>query len=243
MLSTMIYLVVIALIFGAAGLAAERSARLAGGSSRWIWATALACTAVAAQITPPESSAPHAITLPASVLDQYVGFYRFGENAVMSVKRDGSHLITQMTAQGPVEIFPESRTEFFAKIVKAQITFVQDGQGETTSLVVHQNGHDVPGQRTDAGTAAQINANVTAKYRSQTPNPGSEAALRHLIEGLQYRADAYDVRQQNGVTHWVISLDASGKVAGAFVTPGPGPSVARRGRRRCGPRGGVPRAG
>jgi beta-lactamase regulating signal transducer with metallopeptidase domain len=147
-------------------------------------AFALGLTAVAAQITPPSTPPQQMASVPASTLDQYAGFYRFGPNMIMSVKRDGSHLITQMTAQGPVEIFPESATEFFSKAVNAQITFVQDAQGQTNSLVLHQHGQTVTAPRVDAGAAAEINSAVTARFAAQTPEPGSETALRHLVEGL-----------------------------------------------------------
>jgi bla regulator protein BlaR1 len=226
---------------------------------------ALGLTAVAAQITPPGTPAAPMASVPASTLDQYAGFYRFGSDAVMSVKRDGSHLVTQLTGQGPVEIFPESRTQFFAKIVNARITFVQNAQGQTRSLVLHQNGGVITAPRVDAAVADQINGAVTARFDAQAPQPGSEAALRHLVEGLisghpdysvmspamagAIRAqlsklhaatagagpiqsvqflgvgkngwDVYDVRQQNEIFHWQITVGSDGKVMGAWVVPGP----------------------
>lgn len=229
-------------------------------------ALALGLTAVAAQITPPGTPPPQMASVPASTLDQYAGFYRFGPNVVMNVKRDGSHLVTQVTGQGPVEFFPASPTEFFSKLVNAQITFVQDAQGGSNSLVLHQHGRTFTAPRVDAATADEINGAVTARFEAQTPEPGSEAALRHLVEGLisghpdysvmgpglasatrvqlpnlhagaanagpiqsiQFLGvakngwDVYDVRQRNGISHWQINLDStSGKVMGAWVTPGP----------------------
>ena len=46
-----------------------------------------------------------------------------------------------------VEIFAESETGFFLKVVDAQITFVRDSTGAVTGLVLHQNGRDTPGRR------------------------------------------------------------------------------------------------
>ena len=55
--------------------------------------------------------------------------------------------MTQATGQGTVEIFPSSPTEFFLKVVDAQITFVKDASGAVTQLVLHQGGRDMPGKK------------------------------------------------------------------------------------------------
>ena len=48
--------------------------------------------------------------------------------------------MAQLTGQSSLEIFPESETEFFYKVVDAQLTFVKNNKGEVTSLILHQNG-------------------------------------------------------------------------------------------------------
>ena len=45
------------------------------------------------------------------------------------------------------ELFGESPTNYFLKVVDAQITFETDAQGKATGLVLHQNGRDLPGKR------------------------------------------------------------------------------------------------
>ena len=55
--------------------------------------------------------------------------------------------MTQATGQSKVEIFPSSPTEFFLKVVDAQITFVKDASGAVTQLVLHQGGRDMPGKK------------------------------------------------------------------------------------------------
>jgi len=42
--------------------------------------------------------------------------------------------------QGKFELFAETETDFFLKVVDAQITFVKDDKGQVTNLVLHQNG-------------------------------------------------------------------------------------------------------
>jgi hypothetical protein len=53
--------------------------------------------------------------------------------------------------QPAAEIYPSVATEFFYKVVKAQISFVQGGKGPATALVLHQNGRDMTMSRIDAG--------------------------------------------------------------------------------------------
>jgi CubicO group peptidase (beta-lactamase class C family)/ATP-dependent Clp protease adapter protein ClpS len=73
--------------------------------------------------------------------DAYVGKYDYGQGkAIMSVTRDGDHLYAQLTGQPKFEIYPSSPTEFFWKVVNAQVTFVKDAAGKTTRAVHHQGG-------------------------------------------------------------------------------------------------------
>ena len=48
--------------------------------------------------------------------------------------------MVQATGQAKLELFPESPTKFFLKGVDAQVTFVKDGLGKATRLILHQGG-------------------------------------------------------------------------------------------------------
>jgi bla regulator protein blaR1 len=148
----------------------------------------LALAGVAAQVGPsnatssPETAVP--ITLDSAVLDRYIGDYQLAPSAVMAVTREGNQLFAQVTGQPKAEIFARSESEFFYKIVKAQLSFERDSQGRTTGLVLHQNGAHMPAPRIDAAVAQKISAATAAKIHSQTATAGSEAALRRVIEGI-----------------------------------------------------------
>jgi len=118
------------------------------------------------------------------MLDGYAGFYRLGEDRILTVTRNGAQLSAQLTGQPSVPIYPESPTEFFYKVVDAQISFVTDAQGHATSLVLHQNGADMAMPRIDGATAQEIAGRWDKRLKSQTPTPGSEAALRRLVDGV-----------------------------------------------------------
>jgi len=53
----------------------------------------------------------------------------------------------QATAQPEFEAFAESETDFFYRVVDAQITFDRPEGGVAPSLTLHQNGKDRPGKR------------------------------------------------------------------------------------------------
>jgi hypothetical protein len=81
------------------------------------------------------------------LFDGYVGSYGLTPTFILTVTREGDHLFLQATGQPKFEVFPESDRDFFLKVVDAQITFVTDGQGRATELILHQNGLNQHGKR------------------------------------------------------------------------------------------------
>jgi serine-type D-Ala-D-Ala carboxypeptidase/endopeptidase len=68
----------------------------------------------------------------------------------LTITSDGGYLFAQATGQGSFEIFPESETEFFAKITDLQITFQTAGNpAHAMGLVVHQLGRNTAAKRLD----------------------------------------------------------------------------------------------
>ena len=132
------------------------------------------------------------IAVDEAILDGYAGFYQLDDNGVFTVTREADHLLTQLTGQQHLAFFAQSPTEFFADAVDAQITFVQGERGSATSVILHQAGGHFPMQRVDAATAQQIANRLAEKVKSQTASPGTEAALRRLIEGIVSGAPNYD---------------------------------------------------
>jgi len=82
------------------------------------------------------------IKLEPEVLELYVGKYQFVPNVLVTITRQGNQLSAQLSGQGPAEIYPESRTDFFYKAVDAQILFRVDEQGRVKGLVLRQMGRD-----------------------------------------------------------------------------------------------------
>jgi CubicO group peptidase (beta-lactamase class C family) len=74
--------------------------------------------------------------------DTYIGQYQLSPTFILPVTREGDRLFCQATGQPKNEIFPESDTKFFLKVVDAQLTFVKDERGAVTQLILHQGGRD-----------------------------------------------------------------------------------------------------
>jgi nitroreductase len=88
-----------------------------------------------------------AIHLEENILKKYVGTYKINENFQLSITFEKGQLYIQATGQSKVELFPESKTKFFLKVVDAQVTFVEGKDGTFNQLTLHQGGRDVPAMK------------------------------------------------------------------------------------------------
>jgi mono/diheme cytochrome c family protein len=87
------------------------------------------------------------------VYDSYAGQYQFGPGFTLTVTRDGDRLMGQLTGQPVIEIFPESDTHFFLKVIDGELDFVKNDKGEVTELVFNSNGRVLRGKKAPAATA------------------------------------------------------------------------------------------
>ncbi|HYI10065.1 MAG TPA: serine hydrolase [Thermoanaerobaculia bacterium] len=98
---------------------------------------------------PPPAPAPKEVTVDPKLFDGYLGRYQLAPAFVLTVTREGDQLFVQATGQPKFQVFPKGDREFFYKVVEAAITFVVDESGRATSLVLHQNGMDMPAKRVE----------------------------------------------------------------------------------------------
>jgi hypothetical protein len=128
------------------------------------------------------------ITLDPKALSRFVGVYDLGP-ASMVITLEGNQLSAKLGNQPNIPIFPESETMFFLKVVDAQIEFPKDdGSGKASQLILHQNGRDQTAKRLDDAAAKKsldAAAAVAKRFKDQTAAPGSEAALRKMIEDVR----------------------------------------------------------
>jgi CubicO group peptidase (beta-lactamase class C family) len=95
----------------------------------------------------PLPSAPVEIKVAPDLLRRYVGDYQLSPGFVLTVTLEGEQLMSQATGQQKVAIFPASDSEFFLKVVNAQISFITDASGHVEKLILHQGGRDTPGPK------------------------------------------------------------------------------------------------
>ena len=93
------------------------------------------------KLAPPPKQRTEVEVDPAVYAD-YVGQYQLAKNAVITVSQEQDRLFIQLTGQNRFEVFPESETRFFLRVVEAQITFERNDRGTVDHLILHQNGLD-----------------------------------------------------------------------------------------------------
>lgn len=87
------------------------------------------------------------VEISADILSALVGEYELAPSFSIVVTLEDGLLYAQATGQSKFALFAESETEFFLKIVDAQITFKKDDSGDVTGMILHQNGANTPGRK------------------------------------------------------------------------------------------------
>ena len=123
------------------------------------------------------------IEIPPDILDRYAGTYRFN-NAVFTVRRDGNSLSAHLSGQGSVSYRPISETEFAGENVDIKLRFVPGPDDTPAALVLRQHGNDHTMPRIDAAEAQELERAIKDRMNRRSASPGTEAALRRLVEDL-----------------------------------------------------------
>ncbi len=80
------------------------------------------------------------IKVSSKVMQRYVGKYQFTPNLILTVTTKDKQLFVQLTGQSALQVYARSETEWFLKVVEAEVTFNVDNQGKCQSLELFQNG-------------------------------------------------------------------------------------------------------
>lgn len=97
------------------------------------------------------------IKIDSKSFDQYAGQYTLDNNPdlTFSFFRENDKYYLQVTNQGRIEIFPESESRFFLKILDADATFVRDAQGKVIGLLWRQDANHLTAKRISDQPAIQ----------------------------------------------------------------------------------------
>ena len=80
-------------------------------------------------------------------LEPLTGEYQLAPGFSITVTREGTQIFCQATGQQRFEIFAESPTRFFLKVVDAAIEFYPDDKGVVPQMTLFQAGQEIPGIR------------------------------------------------------------------------------------------------
>jgi CubicO group peptidase (beta-lactamase class C family) len=83
------------------------------------------------------------IALKPKELSALVGTYSLAPGVDLTVTLEGNQLWTQLTGQEKIQMYAQSPTFFFLKVVDAQLEFAKNGSDKATQVTLHQNGRDV----------------------------------------------------------------------------------------------------
>ena len=88
------------------------------------------------------------ISIDPGILESYVGKYELAPGFILTIAKDGDQLNAQATGQPQFPIFPKSETEFYLKVVEAQLTFKHNDDSDTVeSVTLFQGGQKMVGPK------------------------------------------------------------------------------------------------
>lgn len=92
----------------------------------------------------PESER-ESISVPVEILKTYTGTYQLHPSFHIEVTLQDERIFAQATGQPQFEIFAESETTFFLKVVEANVVFNKNPDGSIKSLTLFQAGQEMEG--------------------------------------------------------------------------------------------------
>lgn len=125
------------------------------------------------------------VSVDEAILDRYAGVYQIGDWNVLTVRREGVRLLIDFPSRPSIELRPTSECDFeTVDFAELPITFDRKPDGTVPSLRIRTKGGDQSATRIDNATAEQVKARFATRIKEQKPLPGSEGAVRGLVEGL-----------------------------------------------------------
>jgi len=119
------------------------------------------------------------IDLSTDVLETYTGVYSLAPNFNLTVTVEDGKLMLQATGQAKFQVFPESKTKFFLKVVDAQISFILSKDGKVDHLILHQGGID---QKAFPRKAIEVSSEVLESYVGVYKVPSTNSTLMVTVE-------------------------------------------------------------
>ena len=84
------------------------------------------------------------INMSGEELQKYTGSYPLHPNFILRIFLEGGKLMAEATGQPPFQLYPESPTRFFYKVVDADVVFKVEADGSVSGLTLFQEGMEIP---------------------------------------------------------------------------------------------------
>jgi bla regulator protein blaR1 len=151
------------------------------------------CTVAAATsvVPPPLRLAAATPNSEATGLDKYVGHYEFASVTVLEIQRQRDELSAVFPGAPADLLSAGAKDDFRYKDADVTVHFQRDAKGRITGLNFEQNGTITYAPRVDSARVQAIQGEIAERHRKQVAAPGSEQALRRLIEGIQSGSPNY----------------------------------------------------
>ncbi len=94
----------------------------------------------------------------------FEGHYYYGPLKVLEVTTEDNRLFAQLSGQKKFEIFPESPTKYFWKVVDAQAEFLYDSNGEVIALRHTQNGRSFMASLLEETAIVEVAPDILDNY-------------------------------------------------------------------------------
>ena len=171
---------------------------LATRSPAWRWmaaACALVCIAMialAAHISPPSFLASQRVaTVDDGSFDALAGYYHFGGDMVMHVRRSNEGRFVHLAGQRPWEIRAKSKRHWVSKSPYGEYEFAVDARGDANGVTFRQNGNSYSGRRVSASFGMELQRAFVSRVDEQRATAGTQEAVRHIVAELQKHAPDY----------------------------------------------------
>lgn len=91
----------------------------------------------------------NAVELDPAIYEKYVGVYQLPPDIMITVTTQDGRLFLQTGDKPEFEIFPESETDFFAKVADLQMRFQLDDDGTVTGMNISEKGQELQAEKVE----------------------------------------------------------------------------------------------
>jgi enterochelin esterase-like enzyme len=148
------------------------------------------------------------------VLDTYVGQYELAPKMLLTLRREGHHLMAQITGQPWIVVYAENETKFFWKVVNAQFSMQKDKDGKVEGLLFEQGAAKLKAKKISGELPPEVElpepADVLDSPRlialAKEMKGGNREALKKFWDEMQDKAPLVEPIGENGQMSWVTFL-------------------------------------